>query len=221
MIISLPELYFRFRRLIILVQTNTVISMNYGSSKSSWKPWRWVGLALILLMGDIYINSNLNPLLKFTSSSRSTEFKDILPWNIPKMITKTVSISKRIVISYAMKWAIPLLIWWNVNGNWDNNMIRISQWRESLCKTNTSIKRKKEIQKSTTVRIKVWDPSRKVNHLSKFVWDRKIITEVEVKVSQGKQLADGLIERTSSMLDEIETKTVHKDKEGDQYRKKN
>ena len=28
-------------------------------------------------------------------------------------------------------------------------------------------------------------------------------------------LADGLIERTSSMLDEIETKTVHKDEEGD------
>ena len=28
-------------------------------------------------------------------------------------------------------------------------------------------------------------------------------------------LADGLIERTSSMLDQIETKTVHKDEEGD------
>ena len=29
-------------------------------------------------------------------------------------------------------------------------------------------------------------------------------------------LAGGLIERTSSMLDEIASKTVHKDKEGDQ-----
>ena len=28
--------------------------------------------------------------------------------------------------------------------------------------------------------------------------------------------ADGLMERTSSMLDEVESKTVHKDKEGDQ-----
>ena len=28
-------------------------------------------------------------------------------------------------------------------------------------------------------------------------------------------VADGLIERTSSMLDQIETKTVHKDEEGD------
>ena len=32
--------------------------------------------------------------------------------------------------------------------------------------------------------------------------------------------ADGLMKRTSSMLDEIESKTVHKDKEGDWYRKK-
>ena len=30
-----------------------------------------------------------------------------------------------------------------------------------------------------------------------------------------KTLADGLIERTWSMLDEIESKTVHKDEEGD------
>ena len=29
-------------------------------------------------MRDIYINSNLNPLTKFTSSSRSTELNDIL-----------------------------------------------------------------------------------------------------------------------------------------------
>ena len=30
-----------------------------------------------------------------------------------------------------------------------------------------------------------------------------------------KTLADGLIERTSSTLDETESKTVHKDEEGD------
>ena len=33
-------------------------------------------------------------------------------------------------------------------------------------------------------------------------------------------LADGLIERTSSMLDKIESKAVQKDKEGDRQRKK-
>ena len=54
-------------------------------------------------MRDIYINSNLNPLTKFTSNSRSTELKDILPWNISQMITNTVPTSTRIVVSYVMK----------------------------------------------------------------------------------------------------------------------
>ena len=35
MITSLPELYFRFRRFTLLVQTKRVISMNYDSSSSS------------------------------------------------------------------------------------------------------------------------------------------------------------------------------------------
>ena len=38
---------------------------------------------------------------------------------------------------------------------------------------------------------------------------------MDVKVSKTKTLADGLIERTSSVLDEIESKTVHKVEEGD------
>ena len=37
-----------------------------------------------------------------------------------------------------------------------------------------------------------------------------------LKSPKTKTLADGLIEITSSMLDEIESKTVHKDEEGDQ-----
>ena len=40
-----------------------------------------------------------------------------------------------------------------------------------------------------------------------------------VKSPKTKTL-DGLIKRTSSMLDGIESKTVHKGKEGDKYRKK-
>ena len=40
---------------------------------------------------------------------------------------------------------------------------------------------------------------------------------MDLKVS--KKTADGLIERTSSMLDKIESKTVHKDKKGDWQRK--
>ena len=160
------------------------------------------------MMRDIFINSNLNTLTKLTSSSRSSKFKDLIPWNISQMILKTIPISMRIVISYAMKqgilfWKvngnqdnmikIPLrreshwgtstsirgkksnnaglwmkvrdpktisismridtsyvtkqgiLFWvyWNVNGNWDNSMIRISQWKKNHCRTNTSIRRKK------------------------------------------------------------------------------
>ena len=93
--------------------------MNYGSSTSRWKPWRWMRLDLTFPMRDIYIISNLNPLTKFTSSRRSTEFKDILPWNISQMITKIIPISTRIVISYVRKRGILLLIWWEVNWNWD------------------------------------------------------------------------------------------------------
>ena len=62
-----------------------MISMTYGSSRSCRKPWRWLRLNLILTMRDIYISSNLNSLTKFTSSSRSTDFKDIIPWNMMTM----------------------------------------------------------------------------------------------------------------------------------------
>ena len=37
----------------------------------------------------------------------------------------------------------------------------------------------------------------------------------QLKSPKTKTLADGLIKRTSSMLDEIESKTVHKDEESD------
>ena len=126
-----------------MVQTQKVISMNYGSSTSTWKPWRRVRLDLILSIRDIYIDSNLNSLTKFTSSSRSTKSKDILPWNISQMITKTIPNSMRKVISYVMKQGILLWIWWKINGNWNKNVIIISQWRESHCRTNTCIRRNK------------------------------------------------------------------------------
>ena len=82
-------------------------------------------------MRDIYIYSNLNTLTKFTSS-RSTTFKDILPYNISQMIAKTILINTRIVISYVMKRDILLWVYSKVNGNWDNSMIRISQWRKPI-----------------------------------------------------------------------------------------
>ena len=54
-------------------------------------------------MMDIYINPNPNRLTKFTTSSTSTKFKDILQKNISLMIMKTILISMRIVRSHAMK----------------------------------------------------------------------------------------------------------------------
>ena len=99
------------------------------------------------------------------------------------MITNTIPINTRIVISNAMKWGILLWIRWKVNGNWDKNLIKISQWRESLSGTNDSIRRKKELQKSQTVRITVWELSRKVDHLNKVTGDRKILTEFTRSIS--------------------------------------
>ena len=64
--------------------------------------------------------------------------------------------------------------------------------------------------------------------LTKVIEDRKSITEFTRSISTTRigypvlmmdfktnTLADGLIEKTSSMLDEIASKIVHKDKEGD------
>ena len=73
------NLYFRIRRFILLAKTKKLISLNYGSSTSSWKPGRWVRFDLIFSMKDIYMNSNLSPRTKFTSSSRSTEFNNYPP----------------------------------------------------------------------------------------------------------------------------------------------
>ena len=60
-----------------------------GPKSDFYEPWQQhkllktmeVRLNLILMMRDIYINSKLN-LTKFASSSKSTESKDIHPWNI-------------------------------------------------------------------------------------------------------------------------------------------
>ena len=101
-IIILSQLSFRFAKFILLVQKKKLIYMNHGRST---KPERRVRLDLIPTMRDIYINSNLTPFIKFTGNKK-TEFKDILSWNISQMIMKTIPISARIAISYAMNWAI-------------------------------------------------------------------------------------------------------------------
>ena len=84
---------FWIQKIYSVGRNKIVIFMNFGSSTSSWTPWRWVRLDLILMMRNIYINSNLNSVIKFTSSSRSTLFKYMLPWNISQIITKTIPVS--------------------------------------------------------------------------------------------------------------------------------
>ena len=70
---------------------------------------------------------------------QALSFKNILPRNISQMIMMTIPISTRIVISPTLKRGILFCVYWKVNGNLGNNMIRISQWRKSHCRTNTSI----------------------------------------------------------------------------------
>ena len=118
MITSLSELYFRIIRFILLVQKEKMVSVNYGSSTRSWKPWRWMRLDLIFSMRDIYINSNPNLLAKFTGIHQHK--------NSHKLCDEIDS---------------SFWISWKVNGNWDNNIFRNFQWRQSHCRTNTSVKK--------------------------------------------------------------------------------
>ena len=188
-IISLPELYFRLKRFILLLQMKKLISMNYGSSTSSWKPWRWVRLDMILMMRDIYINSNLNPFTKFNSSSRNTEFKDILPWHSSQMITKTVPSSTRIVTRY---------VWKGVSGcEFDGKSMEIetttwsefpNRWKAIVEQILVTEERKKS--KREGLRITVCDWSRKVNHMCRVVWNRKNYNRVhQIYLSHQNRLA--------------------------------
>ena len=84
-------------------------------------------------------DSSLNPLTKFTSSSRSTQLNDIFPWNISQMIKKIIPLSMRIHKLYnEMGHSILSLMgsWWKLR----QQEIWISPWRESHCRTNTSIR---------------------------------------------------------------------------------
>ena len=85
-------------------RTKKLILMSYGSRISSWKSWRWTRFSLTFGVSDININSSLVPLSKIHNNIRSNHFKYILPWNISKIIIKTIPIK-----SCAMKRCI--LLW--------------------------------------------------------------------------------------------------------------
>ena len=62
--------------------------MSYGQQHKQLKTMK-MSEASPDIYDDINLNSNLKLLTKFPSSSKSTNFKYILPWNISQMITKT------------------------------------------------------------------------------------------------------------------------------------
>ena len=96
------------------------------------------------------------------------------------MITKTVPISTRIAISQTMKQGIPFWACWKVSGNQGNNMIRFSSGGRALVEQFlVSEERKKSKRAGLWLR----DLSRKVNHLRKVIWDRKILTEFTRSIS--------------------------------------
>ena len=102
-------------------------------------------LHLIFTMRHIHISFNLDPLAKFSTSRRSTESKDIHPYNISQMIKKTILIYTNLATSCVMERTISFWASKKFNGNWDNKLIRISHWRESYCRTNTREINKKSI----------------------------------------------------------------------------
>ena len=138
-ITSLSELYSRVRRFVQLIQTKELVSLSYGSSTSNWKPWRSMRLNLIFTMMDIIINSILDPLIKFSTSRRSTKFKGTVSWNNSQLITKTSLFSIRIVTSCL---GISFLSSNKDQYNWDN-MIRVFKWKQNYWRANTSFRRDK------------------------------------------------------------------------------
>ena len=115
----------------------------------------------------ICISSYMDPLTKLNSSCRSTKFKkDVLPLNISQMIRKMVPVSPRTVISCEWK-GHPFWDWRKVSGNGDSNRIR------------SHINKFKRVGLRFTVR----DLSRRVNHLSKVIWDRKVTAEFTRSIS--------------------------------------
>ena len=77
-----------------------------------------------------YINSNLDPLIKFRISSRNTQIK-IFPYETSLKWSQSLSQQhKNCAINCTMKKRILLLVWRKLNRNWNNNMIEIFQWME-------------------------------------------------------------------------------------------
>ena len=80
-----------------------MISINYGSSATSRKLWRWVSLDLIFTMRDIYTSIQIWTHSQNSLAAAETLGLKICSHGTSQIITNTVSMSKGIVISYATK----------------------------------------------------------------------------------------------------------------------
>ena len=104
MITSLLDFYFRFRRFILLVQVKKWFLWTMAAAQVAENHGDEWGLAWYLRWG-IYTSIP-------TWSDSQNSLKDILSWNISQMIMKSIPISTRVVISYAMKWGILVWVFW-------------------------------------------------------------------------------------------------------------
>ena len=147
-------------------------------------------LDLIFSVRVIYIISNLSPLAKFTSSSRSTKLKDILPRNISNDHEDHPN-QRENSHKLCNKAKYPVV-------NFMESQWKLRQQHDQ----NFPMEGIPLINKSKRAGL---DPSRKVNHLGKVISDRKIITEftrsinstrigkpalmMDVKVSKDKNIS--------------------------------
>ena len=98
------------------------------------------------------------------------------------MITKTIPISMRIVISYAMKWGSYISLWRYLlfSFHMETETTTWSEFpNEGKAIVVEQILVSEKINKSKRAGITVW----KVNHQSKVIWDRKFITEFTRSIS--------------------------------------
>ena len=98
-ITSLSKLYFRFRRLILLVQMKNVIFMNFDSSTNSWKLWRWVRLDLIPTMRDQHHQHKSSHKCCEWVDGKSVETEATTWWEFPnggKVIVGQILVSEEI-----------------------------------------------------------------------------------------------------------------------------
>ena len=184
---------------------------------------------MILKMWNIYIKCNLNPHAKFTKCSESTESWDILSWNISQMITETIPISPRIVISYAMKRSISCFDFDGKSMETETTTwSKFTNVREVIVEQILASEERNKPKK-----VGRWESHLGVRVAKLTIWVRsfeiKIITEftrsisssigwsvymTDVNIFKDKDIRWWVNERTSPML-ELKSKTVHKDEEGE------